>query len=110
MQTTTTWALAPDGAAVVTVTGELGIGTVDDLHRAIAQALTQHQPHRVRIDVAAVTFCDSVGLSAFVGAYRTTTANGARLELVNPGPFLLRALKITGLLEFLTAPTRNDTP
>ena len=57
-----------------------------------------------------MTFCDSVGLSAFVGAYRTTTANGARLELVNPGPFLLRALKITGLLEFLTAPSRNDTP
>jgi anti-sigma B factor antagonist len=53
------------------------------------------------VDLSAVRFCDSLGLSAFVDAHHRCTAAGGFLRLAAPTPFLLRVLAVVGLLRRL---------
>ena len=53
---------------------------------------------RVVIDLGAVAFCDSVGLSAFVDGHRRCKAAGGYLRLARATPFLQRILAVVGLL------------
>ena len=64
----------------------------------------------VRVDFAAVTFCDSSALSVLIGAVKLATASGQQLVVDNPTPRLLRLAEILSLSEFLglrPAPPRS---
>ncbi len=80
--------------------GELDMRTAGQLDRAVDASATPGA--RLRLDLAAVSFCDSAGLSALVRADRALTAAGGRLLLVNPSARVRRVLDLTGLTEVLT--------
>jgi anti-sigma B factor antagonist len=85
-----------DQDVVLRVTGEIDISTSDRLLDAARGALAM-RPVRLVLDVGAVTFCDSQGLSVLIGLKREAQAAGTRLVLSQVGGFLARLLEITGL-------------
>jgi anti-anti-sigma factor len=84
------------GEAVLVLNGEIDMATAGQLRAATERGLSQ-SPGRVVLDFAAVTFCDSQGLSTLISLHREVTAAGSRLVLVNVGEFMARLLDITGL-------------
>jgi len=85
------------GATVVALHGELGIDAADRL-RATLGDLVDGSAARIVIDLAPVTFCDSIGLSAFVDGHNRCTRAGGYLRLAAATPFLRRVLSVVGLL------------
>ncbi|MEO3825052.1 STAS domain-containing protein [Actinomadura sp. B10D3] len=87
----------PDGGrAVVRVRGKLDIACADDLRGHLNEARREHGDHLV-LDLAALEFMDSGGLSVIVACYKAVTAAGGSLVLAAPRPIVRRALEITGL-------------
>jgi len=87
---------------VVRATGELDIDTAAELCGAIQQAATHAPRPRVVIDLIGVSFCDSTGLRALIGAVREVEVLGGRAVVAaEPGGALERILTLTGLREFL---------
>ncbi|WP_141307374.1 STAS domain-containing protein [Streptomyces spinoverrucosus] len=48
------------------------------------------------VDLTAVTFCDAVGLNAFLAASRHATDAGTTLQLHYPAPTMARIIEVTG--------------
>ena len=88
---------------VVRVSGDLDISTVAQLARAIHVAATGAvKPPRLIVDLMALTFCDSTGLRALIGAVKEVDVLGGRAVLaVAPDGMLDRLLDLSGLREFL---------
>jgi anti-sigma B factor antagonist len=83
----------------VRATGELDISTVALLCRAIhAAALAAPKPPRLIVDLTALTFCDSTGLRALIGAVKEVDVLGGRAVLALQPEQLL---DLSGLSEFL---------
>jgi len=91
-----------DRAAIVILRGELDIDTATQLRAAIEGQLARDTP-RIVVDLAGVTFCDSVGLSTFTVAGAACADAGGYLRLASPTPFLLRLLGVVGVLHRLPA-------
>jgi len=88
---------------VVRVSGDLDISTVAQLARAIHVAATGAvKPPRLIVDLMALTFCDSTGLRALIGAVKEVDVLGGRAVLaLQPGGMLEQLLDLSGLSEFL---------
>jgi anti-anti-sigma factor len=86
---------------VVSLAGELDIGTVPRLVTAVEEALGD-SPTRLVLDLGSVTFCDSQGLGTLVVLNRTATRARSSLVLTNVGDFLDRLLHVTGLRQAFT--------
>ncbi|MCX4986421.1 STAS domain-containing protein [Streptomyces sp. NBC_00572] len=86
--------VTPGGSVVVS--GEIDHVTAPDLYQDLEAALRAH-PEGVTLDLAAVTFCDCVGLRAFVAA-RHGHLKGGRcpLALGPVSPRMSRLLQLTG--------------
>ncbi|HEX8632481.1 MAG TPA: STAS domain-containing protein [Catenuloplanes sp.] len=95
---TASWADTANGV-VVTLVGEIDFATAGDLMGVVGEVFSQRHPAEVRVDVRAMPFIDSTGLSALISLYRAALAADARLVLVDPAPFLVTLLQITGLVE-----------
>jgi anti-sigma B factor antagonist len=80
-----------DGALVVA--GEIDTATAPAFEAAMADHLLDHGG--LVVDLAAVSFMDSTGLSALVEAQRR--AEGERIVLRGASPMIRRLLEITGL-------------
>ena len=95
--------LADGPVPVLHVTGELDIATVAQLCRAIHTAATgAARPPRLIVDLMGLTFCDSTGLRALIGAVKEVGVLGGKAVLaVEPGGMLDRLLDLSGLSEFL---------
>lgn len=90
---------------MVRLSGELDYDTSDDLTSAVAEHLAEPVPvHDVRLDFGELTWLDSTGLSALLMIHRRTSSLGARLHLDNRPDVLERMLRMTNVLEHLTAP------
>jgi anti-sigma B factor antagonist len=97
-----------DGVPVLTVHGDLDIGTaprlcwrIDEARRRWIRALV--------LDPTQTDFCDSTGLRALAGAERELTAQRARMAVVVPanGP-VARLFDVAGAYElFQVHPTRD---
>jgi anti-sigma B factor antagonist len=79
------------GATIVALHGELGIDAIAQL-RATLTDMVGRSMTRIVIDLAPVSFCDSIGLSAFVDGHDRCTEAGGYLRLAAAGPFLQRVL------------------
>ncbi len=77
------------------------MSTVGQLSDAITEEL-RHQPRQIVIDIAALSFCDSLGLGTLVVLNRVAQAQRTRLTLRNPTAFFTRMLEVTGLDTGLT--------
>ncbi|MDO0929289.1 STAS domain-containing protein [Streptomyces sp. TG1A-8] len=92
-------------ALTVHITGEVGYDTGDDLVHAVVDHLGGHPGlHEVRLDFRDLTWIDSSGLSALLLVHRRTSAAGAALRLDHLPGFLQHRLRLTGVLDHLTAP------
>lgn len=89
-----------DGETVVALAGELDMSTAERLSDAIADEL-RHGPGRIVVDLADLTFCDSIGLGTLVVLSRTARIQQTYLQLRNPSPFFTRMLDVTGIREGL---------
>ncbi|MFE3638247.1 STAS domain-containing protein [Streptomyces cellostaticus] len=96
---------------IVRVAGELDYDTSDELVDTVAAGLARAPaPRHVRLDFAALTWIDSMGLSALLMVHRHTRAAGAALYLDNRPDVLERMLGHTNVLDHLTAPVTQDAP
>jgi anti-sigma B factor antagonist len=84
-------------AAVVTVTGEIDLSTVEELRVACAGA----QAGRLVLDLRGVGFMDTSGVRLIVELLRAEDAGGAELVIVAEGPPVLRLFDMAGLTDRL---------
>ncbi len=85
------------GAAIVSLAGQLDVDSAPTLQSVLADLMAR-PVNRIVVDLGRLTFCDSIGLSAFVVAHRSCTAAGGYLRLAAPAPLLLQILTVVGLL------------
>jgi stage II sporulation protein AA (anti-sigma F factor antagonist) len=83
------------GHAIATVAGEIDISTVSRLRVRLFE-LADSSRHVV-IDLDQVSFIDSAGLSALVGAANRTAAHGGSLRAVCTRPKIRKLFRLTGL-------------
>jgi anti-sigma B factor antagonist len=84
------------GRAVVRVRGEIDVYSAPRL-RAVLAGLPAPACYRVAVELSQVTFMDSSGLGALVGAVKRTRSGRGALCLVGAPDHILRTLRITGL-------------
>ncbi|GAA3441367.1 anti-sigma factor antagonist [Planomonospora venezuelensis] len=90
--------LVQHGAVMVAhVTGELDPSTVPVLREHLEPLWRRDDLTAVVLDAAGLTFCDSVGVSALIGALKQCQAAGKHLLLSAVHGTLARFLTITGL-------------
>ncbi|MEU2778564.1 STAS domain-containing protein [Streptomyces sp. NPDC007162] len=95
----------------VRVCGELDHDTGDDLIDIVVEHLGDGDPpHEVRVDFHGLTWIDSTGLAALLMVHRRTRAVGATLRLDNRPEVLDRVLRLTNVLDHLTAGTAHLGP
>ena len=97
---------APCDVVILHQTGDLDAYTAPEL-RSHLHGATEGDARLVVVDLSAVTFIDSAGLGALVGAHRRMREGGGRLRIVRPPPLVARAFELTGLdgvLELCDAP------
>ncbi|NUW36298.1 STAS domain-containing protein [Nonomuraea sp. SMC257] len=100
-----------DGVTVVALAGELDIATAGALRQAVTDALSgaPDEPPLLVIDMLAVDFCDSTGLSVLVSTINGAAGAGGRAVLSGIGPRMARLLRVTGLdKRFQTYDTVDD--
>ena len=85
---------------IVTAAGEIDMSTVGNLTSAV-DAQLEARPAKIVIDMAGITFCDSLGLGSLVVLNRRAQKVGSRLLLRRPSEFLNRMLHVTGVHQTL---------
>ena len=95
------------GDTVVALAGQLDLSTVGKLSETVHEVLT-HKPSRIVVDLADLSFCDSLGLGTLVVLSRAARARSTYLTLRNPSAFFTRMLEVTGLHEGLSVSTAPD--
>ncbi len=90
-----------DGRAVVSVSGELDMGT-SPLLRKCLEAQLEAGRFDIVVDLLAVTFLDSTALGVLVGSDKSCSAAGGGLRLVFGESRVLKVFEITGLNKAFT--------
>ena len=95
------------GYAIVTPAGEIDVSTVTGLRERLFDLAATGQP--LVADLDQVTFIDSAGLSALVGAANRAAAHGGSLNVVCARPKIRKLFRLTGLdRRLLPAPTLGE--
>jgi anti-sigma B factor antagonist len=82
--------------AIVEIRGELDAATGPTVSDAVS-ALTRHGLADVVIDLDAVTFVDSHGLSTLLASHREATQRDMTFRVVNLQPAVAKLFRITGV-------------
>jgi anti-anti-sigma factor len=83
---------------VVVLRGEYSHENSGDLRRQLNEAVMLSQGRRVCVDLAEVTFMDSLALGALISGYKRARAGGGELVVANCSPFVHEMLSVSGLL------------
>jgi len=85
-----------NGVALVSVTGSLS-GAIVESFRSQFGAWFQSQPgvKQVVVDLGGVSFLDSLGLGALIGAFKRVAERGGEMHLARPQPNVKMVLEIT---------------
>ena len=86
--------------AVLTLAGELDASNVAQLYEELAQ-LSREGVLQITIDIAALEFVDSTGLSAIITAHKRAAASGGELIVLAPSDDMRRLFEITGIDTYL---------
>jgi anti-sigma B factor antagonist len=86
----------PGRPPCLAVSGELDYTTASLLDAQLRETICARSPD-VTIDVSALEFCDSAGLSVFIGASRRAAAHGGTVTLRGVRSRLRRILVVTGV-------------
>jgi anti-anti-sigma factor len=87
---------APNGRVVVRPFGSIDAVTAADLKTSLKQAALGGSK-QVIVDLGAVDFIDSSGLSALISGLKALRQNGGGLSLSGPNPQAMTALRLTML-------------
>jgi anti-sigma B factor antagonist len=79
--------------------GELDFGTCPGLLAFLKEAFDE-PCFEIVLDISALDFIDSTGMSLFVTAHKRAASDGRRLVVSLPTPRVLRTLQIVGLTDF----------
>lgn len=90
------------GTATVVVCGELDLATVDSL-RDQAQSAVDQSHGDVLLDMSAVTYMDSSGLSVVLELRELLERSARRLLIAQPSESVTAILTICGLAELITS-------
>lgn len=90
----------PEHLVALVAAGEIDRDSRDQLRRAADEAMAGGMS-RVILDVGAVTFCDSSGLSLFIDLHRQARSRDGWFRLVAVPPYLREMLRVTRLDEML---------
>ena len=96
------------GAVEVAPTGEIDVENAYEIREAVAAQLADGRPGRIELNMQHVTFIDSVGISALVGAFQLAGVSGVPLVVTRPSRFAHRQLWVTGLLGLFGSPEPVD--
>jgi anti-sigma B factor antagonist len=88
------------GYAVVSVAGEIDVGTECKFRDALTSALARGVL-RVVVDLAGVTFMGSTGIGVLMGTRRVLVAEGGSLVLAAPRGEVAEVLSLTGVGEVI---------
>jgi anti-sigma B factor antagonist len=93
---------------LVAVSGELHVSTAAEFARGLEEALARGGANVV-LDLDAVEFIDSTGLSVLLNGLRGVTRRHGRMAVVISNPTVLRLFEVTHLdTTFDIRPTRED--
>lgn len=84
-----------DGAAVLSLAGEVDMDVSPDVRRSLLAALADHGA--VVVHLAEVTYMDSSGVASLVEAYQTARKRGLRFALAQVSQPVLRVLQLARL-------------
>jgi len=96
-----------DGRLLIQPAGEIDADSAHQVRDIVTTSLAATVPPKVTaitVDLARVSFIDSVGIGALVGCYHAAAASGVPLNVVNPTRNVHRILYISGLLGLFGAP------
>ena len=82
-----------NGVLTLAVGGRLDTNTSPELEAEV----TTEGVSEIVFDFAALEYISSAGLRVLMGAYKTMTARGGRMKIVNPNAMVKSAFDITGL-------------
>ena len=88
------------GVKLVRPTGDIDAYTAPQLRSQLHQASGGDATLLV-VDLSSVTFIDSAGLGALVGAHRRMREARGRMRIVRPPALVARAFELTGLDDVL---------
>jgi anti-sigma B factor antagonist len=87
------------GAAIVTVSGDIDLSSVDVLTQCLDHVVAR-KPHRLIIDLAQVGFIDTSGVHAITQAYGALSPDSPVI-LRSPQRQVQRIFQLTGLAELI---------
>ncbi len=87
------------GVAVVTISGEMDLATAPSMADEL-DAVRRTAPERLVVDMSAVAFLSSTGISALLKLHNRCRETTTELVVI-PSRFVLRVLTVTGLVELL---------
>lgn len=88
----------------IALVGEIDIATADLVLPAVTNAVQTHAPRQVDVDLAAVGFMASVGVTALLQSQAYAAESDCRLVVTNPTPMVYEVLRLTGLLQVFGIP------
>jgi anti-sigma B factor antagonist len=88
------------GEAVLRLAGEFDLAGTQRVEEA-AEGLIAAGPERLLLDLSGLRFIDSSGLRVIVVLHQRASQEGWALELVRPGPPVMRVFQISGLADRL---------
>ena len=98
-----------DGIAVTVVNEVAQVeGEIDMATASAFDAALEALPGTLRLDLSAVTFLDSSGVSVLVRHYQQRCQDGSGFTIISLSPIVRRVLEVCGLLELLTG--RREAP
>jgi anti-anti-sigma factor len=89
------------GDVVVTLHGEIDLATAQELEDALRQGLEEAR-RRLVVDLRALQFVDSTGLSVLMRLDRHARDSARQLVVVKGPPEIQRVFDITGVSDMLT--------
>jgi anti-anti-sigma factor len=94
-------------AIVLFPEGEVDMDSYDTFRAALSHATSLGRPNVV-VDLARVTYIDSLGLGALVSGLRDAKEAGCRMCLVSQNAHLSRVLDVTGLSRLFRVYQRRE--
>jgi anti-sigma B factor antagonist len=84
----------------IIVRGELDLLAAPRLRTTLLEA-SHHDGVTIDVDLSAVTFIDSTGISVILQAWQRANAQGGRLVVGAASPVVARVIEATGLTDLL---------
>jgi len=91
------------------LSGEIDHHSAAALRGRIDQALMKLHPPTLTLDFDEVTFMDSSAVGLVMGRYKSLSAYGGALEVVNLSPVAYRMMQLSGLQSLAKLKPKDDT-